>query len=177
MWMKIYLIINSIDAADNCIENIIIANDGVVSQIHPYFIHILLPFDVHACVRTQAYDLIVIFFHNISNIFFILSLFLFISSFLAHNRIFICERAILSFRPLCGCTCFVYVWFLLHEWSSAFHFFSSLWMFECQRSVLSLPTQSSFEPNQWNEMEYWKQPVNNSIWPILRWRSPSTFTR
>lgn len=68
---------------------------GLSHKIHPYFIHILLPFlCMRACI--QAFDMmIVIFSLNISNVFHCL----FYSFFsLFHNRIFVCERAILPFH-------------------------------------------------------------------------------
>lgn len=107
--------------------------------------------------------------------------------YVIHNRILLLllfvKCAILSLRSLCGCRCCcVYAWFLLHEWNSAFHFFSC---FECKRLVLSLPTQSSFVAYEWKPT--WN--VRNIYWIrfvrffhvlhslMLRWRFRSTFTK
>lgn len=180
------------------LKNIIIASDGVVS-IHPYFIHISYKIVTICCACVRAYDLIwwlwwVLLFCFVFaspkcfSFSTILCVFFFcILLYVIHNRILLLllfvKCAILSLRSLCGCRCCcVYAWFLLHEWNSAFHFFSC---FECKRLVLSLPTQSSFVAYEWKPT--WN--VRNIYWIrfvrffhvlhslMLRWRFRSTFTK
>lgn len=146
---------------------------GLSHSIHPHFIHKWLYCYHFLCVH------ITIWFDVMIEIFFPLSLgryFLYSCCFVRNvfsieNRIFICERPvffhILFIFSLCGV--------LMHAWTlhgmneNVGSLFNSLTIFtfayaeqmnESERDgnrswlVLSLPTQSSSEPNEWNQMEF-----------------------
>lgn len=128
MWMKIYLIINGIDAINIITSKIscIIANDRVVSSLN----HILFIFRyilLLLCLM-RAYERMIWcddFDFLFQCFFWILSLCLFLSitHFLScsllliiPNRIFVHQHCSLNFHCVTVRTCFVY------EWYSAFHF-------------------------------------------------------